>query len=65
LSQPSDEQYADVILKSGCRPNKSLDASGAGGRVSDYHNRPLDIFTPPILATNGLIHEQMMGVLAI
>lgn len=37
----------------------------AGGRVSDYHNRPLDIFTPPILATNGLIHEQMMRVLAL
>ncbi len=37
----------------------------AGGRVSDYHNGPLDIFTPPILATNGLIHEQMMSVLAI
>ena len=37
----------------------------AGGRVSDYHNQPLNIFTPPILATNGLIHEQMMRVLSI
>jgi myo-inositol-1(or 4)-monophosphatase len=37
----------------------------AGGKVSDYHNRPLDIFTPPILASNGLIHEQMMRVLAV
>ncbi|HKO35343.1 MAG TPA: inositol monophosphatase family protein [Pyrinomonadaceae bacterium] len=37
----------------------------AGGRVSDYHNRPLDIFTPPILATNGFIHEEMMRVLAL
>ena len=37
----------------------------AGGRVSDYHNGPLDIFTPPILATNGLLHEQMMRVLAL
>ena len=37
----------------------------AGGRVSDYHNHPLDIFTPPILATNGLIHEQMMRVLTL
>jgi len=37
----------------------------AGGRVSDYNNRPLDIFTPPILATNGLIHEKMMRVLAL
>jgi myo-inositol-1(or 4)-monophosphatase len=37
----------------------------AGGRVSDYHNQPLDIFNPPILASNGLIHEQMMRVLAL
>jgi myo-inositol-1(or 4)-monophosphatase len=37
----------------------------AGGRVSDYKNQPLNIFTPPILATNGLIHEQMMRVLAL
>mgnify|MGYP003577529344 CR=1 FL=1 len=37
----------------------------AGGRVSDYRNQPLDIFTPPILASNGLIHEQMMRVLAV
>lgn len=37
----------------------------AGGRVSDYNNQPLNIFTPPILASNGLIHEQMMRVLAL
>jgi myo-inositol-1(or 4)-monophosphatase len=37
----------------------------AGGRVSDYDNQPLDIFTPPMLASNGLIHEEMMRVLSI
>jgi len=37
----------------------------AGGRVSNYANGPLDIFNPPILASNGLIHEQMMHVLAV
>ena len=37
----------------------------AGGRVSNYANGPLDIFNPPILASNGLIHEQMMQVLAL
>ena len=37
----------------------------AGGKVSDYHAGALDIFTPPILASNGLIHEQMMRVLAV
>jgi myo-inositol-1(or 4)-monophosphatase len=37
----------------------------AGGRVSDYQGGPLSIYTPPILASNGLIHEQMMRVLAV
>ena len=37
----------------------------AGGRASDYHGGSLDIFTPPILASNGLIHEQIMRVLAV
>jgi len=35
----------------------------AAGRVSNYANGPFDIFTPPILASNGLIHEEMMRVL--
>jgi myo-inositol-1(or 4)-monophosphatase len=37
----------------------------AGGRVSNYVDGPLDIFTPPVLASNGLIHEEMMRVLAV
>jgi myo-inositol-1(or 4)-monophosphatase len=37
----------------------------AGGKVSDYRGGPLDIFNPPILASNGLIHEEMMRVLAL
>lgn len=37
----------------------------AGGRVSDYQGGPLSIYTPPILASNGLVHEQMMRVLAV
>jgi len=36
----------------------------AGGRVSRYDGQPFDIYTPPILASNGLIHEEMMRVLA-
>jgi myo-inositol-1(or 4)-monophosphatase len=35
----------------------------AGGRTSHYDGAPFDIYTPPIIATNGLIHEQMMNVL--
>jgi myo-inositol-1(or 4)-monophosphatase len=36
----------------------------AGGRVTDFTGKPLDIYTPKVLASNGLIHEAMRGVLA-
>ncbi|HEV7858048.1 MAG TPA: inositol monophosphatase family protein [Pyrinomonadaceae bacterium] len=35
----------------------------AGGRSSHYDGSPFDIYTPPIIASNGLIHEAMMSVL--
>jgi myo-inositol-1(or 4)-monophosphatase len=35
----------------------------AGGRVSDFHGKPFDIHTPPIVASNGLIHDQMRELL--
>lgn len=35
----------------------------AGGRVSRYDGSPFDIYTPPIVTSNGLIHEAMMNVL--
>lgn len=35
----------------------------AGGRISRYDGAPFDIYTPPILASNGLVHETMMRVL--
>jgi myo-inositol-1(or 4)-monophosphatase len=37
----------------------------AGGRVSRYDDSPADIYTPPIMASNGLVHEAMMRVLAL
>jgi myo-inositol-1(or 4)-monophosphatase len=37
----------------------------AGGRVSNYAGEALIIYAPPILASNGLLHEQMMRVLNI
>jgi myo-inositol-1(or 4)-monophosphatase len=37
----------------------------AGGRVSYYDGSPFNIYSPPILASNGLIHEEMMRVLAL
>ncbi|MDQ3817873.1 MAG: inositol monophosphatase [Acidobacteriota bacterium] len=35
----------------------------AGGRVSYYDGSPFNTYDPPILASNGLLHEAMMRVL--
>ena len=35
----------------------------AGGRITDFAGAPLDIYTPKVLASNGLIHNAMMRVL--
>jgi myo-inositol-1(or 4)-monophosphatase len=35
----------------------------AGGRVTHYDGSPFRIYTPPIAASNGLIHEAMLDVL--
>jgi myo-inositol-1(or 4)-monophosphatase len=35
----------------------------AGGRVSDFDGGALDIYTPKVLASNGLVHDAMMTVL--
>ena len=43
----------------------SLLVEEAGGRVSKYDGSPLSIYTPPIVASNGLLHEEMMRVLGI
>ena len=37
----------------------------AGGRVTHYDGSAFDIYGVPILASNGLIHEQMMKVLSV
>lgn len=34
----------------------------AGGRVSDFEGRPYQLGGPVVLATNGLIHEEICGV---
>ena len=36
----------------------------AGGRVTDYRNAPNPLFKKQILASNGLLHDAMLGVLA-
>jgi myo-inositol-1(or 4)-monophosphatase len=35
----------------------------AGGQVTNFKGEPFDIYHPPIMASNGLLHEQMMRVL--
>ena len=40
-----------------------LIVSEAGGRVTDFMGVPYDVFERQTLATNGLIHEQMMKVI--
>ena len=35
----------------------------AGGRITDFSGGRLDLYTPKVLVSNGLIHEQMMRVL--
>ncbi len=35
----------------------------AGGKVSDFEGAPLDIYSPRVLATNGLVHQSMMAVI--
>lgn len=36
----------------------------AGGRVTKCDGSPFDNYTPSLLATNGIIHDEMLGVLA-
>jgi len=35
----------------------------AGGRISNYFGEPLNIYSPPVVASNGLVHDEMMRVL--
>lgn len=43
----------------------ALIVAEAGGRVTDFQGQGLDIFGSEILATNGLIHKQMVDVLQL
>jgi len=35
----------------------------AGGRITDFQGRPVDIYKPEVCASNGRIHEAMLAVL--
>ena len=35
----------------------------AGGRVTDYANRPVDLFHGKVVASNGKVHDAMIEVI--
>jgi myo-inositol-1(or 4)-monophosphatase len=35
----------------------------AGGKITDFQGRPVDIYKPEVCASNGLVHEAMLAVL--
>jgi myo-inositol-1(or 4)-monophosphatase len=41
----------------------SLMVTESGGRVTDFENRPYNIYAEEIIASNGLIHEEMLQVI--
>ncbi|MFQ6068901.1 MAG: inositol monophosphatase family protein [Candidatus Aminicenantales bacterium] len=43
----------------------SLMVKEAGGRMSDFNNNEFSIYSPQTLASNGLIHQQMVDVLSL
>jgi len=40
----------------------SLLVTEAGGRMSDIHGRPFNVLGDEVFASNGLVHDQMLGV---
>jgi myo-inositol-1(or 4)-monophosphatase len=41
----------------------SLMVTESGGRVTDFENRPYNIYAEEIIASNGLIHDEMLQVI--
>ena len=41
----------------------SLMVTEAGGKVTDFQGGPFNIYSEEILASNGLIHEEMLQVI--
>lgn len=57
----------DVFYEEGLRPwdvaAGALLVAEAGGRVTRYDGSPVNVYAPPIIATNGLVHEDALAVL--
>ncbi len=56
--------FWEVGLKPWDMAAASLILEKAGGRLSKFDDSEFDIWTPEILATNGLIHDEMVAGLA-
>ncbi|HEX7295187.1 MAG TPA: inositol monophosphatase family protein, partial [Pyrinomonadaceae bacterium] len=41
----------------------ALLVSEAGGRITNFENEPLDIYTKKVVASNGRVHEAMLNLL--
>lgn len=58
----------EVFYEDGLRPwdvaAGKLLVEEAGGRVTRYDDTPLDVYRPPVVATNGLVHAEVLRVLA-
>jgi myo-inositol-1(or 4)-monophosphatase len=57
----------DAFYEDGLRPwdvaAGTLLVEEAGGRVTHYDGSPFDTYTPPLAASNGLVHDALLGVL--
>jgi myo-inositol-1(or 4)-monophosphatase len=59
------EGFWEQNLKPWDSAGGALMVSEAGGRVTTFSDRPYTVEQPEILATNGLIHKEMLGLLEI
>lgn len=57
------EGFWELYLKPWDIAAAALIVEEAGGKVTMFDGRPLDIFGDEILASNSMIHEEMMGIL--
>jgi myo-inositol-1(or 4)-monophosphatase len=55
--------YWEVFLNPWDKAAGILLVQEAGGVVTDFKNKPANIYEPSTLATNGKIHQQMITVL--
>jgi myo-inositol-1(or 4)-monophosphatase len=55
--------FYELVLNAWDMAAGALFVTEAGGRVSNMTGAPLDIYRKSVVASNGLIHEEMLGIL--